>query len=80
MAGGIVLTTTAAALKTGTIGDANQMESLRAQAAEALPASSMAPATASAPGTPGQLAYDATHIYVCIAANSWVRATLAGGF
>lgn len=36
-----------------------------------------APSTASSPGVAGQVAYDATHIYVCIATNSWVRATLA---
>lgn len=35
------------------------------------------PATATSPGTPNQVAYDATHFYVCIATNTWVRATLA---
>jgi len=40
-------------------------------------ASSSAPATASSTGTAGTVAYDATHIYVCIATNTWVRATLA---
>lgn len=35
-----------------------------------------APASATAAGTPGQVAYDATHIYVCVATNTWVRATL----
>lgn len=35
------------------------------------------PTTATSPGTPGQVAYDATHIYVCVATNTWVRATLA---
>jgi hypothetical protein len=39
-----------------------------------------APASATAQGKPGQIAYDATHFYVCVAANTWVRATLAGGF
>lgn len=39
--------------------------------------SGVAPATASSPGLPGQLAYDGTHIYVCVAINTWVRATLA---
>jgi hypothetical protein len=42
-----------------------------------LPASTSAPATASSTGTAGQIAYDSTHIYVCIATNTWVRATLA---
>lgn len=36
-----------------------------------------APATAGATGTAGSIAYDATHIYVCVATNTWVRATLA---
>lgn len=74
---GINLTSAAAAAKCGTIADPNVVETLRAQAAEATPASSSAPASASAPGSPGQIAYDATHIYVCVAANTWVRATLA---
>jgi hypothetical protein len=38
------------------------------------PASSSAPATASSAGVAGQIAYDSTHIYVCIATNSWIRA------
>ena len=25
------------------------------------------------PGTAGQMAYDATHIYVCVAADTWIR-------
>ena len=36
-----------------------------------------APGTATSAGTTGQVAFDATHIYVCIATNVWVRATLA---
>jgi hypothetical protein len=36
-----------------------------------------APATATSAGTPNQVAYDATHLYICIATNTWVRATLA---
>lgn len=35
------------------------------------------PSTAASAGVAGQFAYDATHIYVCIATNTWVRATLA---
>jgi hypothetical protein len=77
MAGGIILTTTAAALKTGTISDSAHMESLRAQAAEAMPVSPNFPALATSPGVPGALAYDATHVYICIAANTWVRAVTA---
>ena len=40
-------------------------------------ASSSVPATATSAGTAGQIAYDATHIYVCIATNSWIRASAA---
>jgi hypothetical protein len=36
-----------------------------------------APATATSAGIAGQVAYDATHIYVCVATNTWVRALLA---
>ena len=36
-----------------------------------------APASATATGTAGTIAYDATHIYVCIATDTWVRADLA---
>lgn len=32
------------------------------------------PTLATDAGSPGQIAYDATHIYVCIASNTWVRA------
>lgn len=35
------------------------------------------PATASSTGTPGQVAYDATHFYLCVQTNVWVRATLS---
>ena len=36
-----------------------------------------APATSSSVGVQGQIAYDSTHIYVCIATNSWIRANAA---
>lgn len=35
------------------------------------------PATAASAGTAGQVAYDATHFYVCVASNTWVRVLLA---
>lgn len=41
------------------------------------PASSSAPTLSTDPGVPGQIAYDSTHIYVCIATNSWIRADAA---
>jgi len=36
-----------------------------------------APASSGAAGSIGEIAWDATHIYVCVAANTWVRATLS---
>jgi hypothetical protein len=42
-----------------------------------VPALVAAPSTASSAGAAGQFAYDATHIYVCVATNTWVRASLA---
>ncbi len=36
-----------------------------------------APALATSAGTPGMVAYDATHLYVCVANATWVRVTLA---
>ena len=35
-----------------------------------------APATATSTGTTGEIRYTSTHIYVCIATNTWVRAAL----
>lgn len=35
------------------------------------------PASATANGTAGQIAYDSGFIYVCVAANTWVRAALS---
>ena len=36
-----------------------------------------APATATSAGVAGTIAYDATHFYVCIATNTWVRTSVA---
>jgi hypothetical protein len=36
-----------------------------------------APATATSQGVVGQVAWDSTHIYVCVSTNTWVRATMA---
>lgn len=36
-----------------------------------------APATASAPGTPGMVAYDSDYIYVCVTTDTWKRAALS---
>lgn len=35
------------------------------------------PASADAPGTQGQVAWDADYVYVCVAANTWKRAALS---
>lgn len=34
------------------------------------------PASASATGTAGQISYDATHYYVCVATDTWMRGPL----
>lgn len=40
-------------------------------------ASSAVPASATAAGVAGTIAFDATHIYVCISTNAWCKATIA---
>ena len=35
------------------------------------------PATASSPGTANQVALSATHLYLCVATNTWVRVALS---
>lgn len=40
-------------------------------------ASSAVPATSTSIGTPGQLAYDAGFLYVCVAPNVWKRVAIA---
>lgn len=34
------------------------------------------PTLANSVGTAGQISFDASHIYVCVAANTWVRGSL----
>lgn len=36
-----------------------------------------APATATSLGEPGQMAYDSSYFYVCVASNTWKRAALS---
>jgi len=36
-----------------------------------------APSTASSTGVAGQIAYDSGHVYICVATNTWKRATLS---
>lgn len=43
----------------------------------AVPEVVAAPATATSTGTAGQIAYDASYFYVCVATNTWKRAALA---
>ena len=38
---------------------------------------SSVPASASANGTAGQLAYDSNYVYVCVSANTWKRSALS---
>lgn len=38
---------------------------------------SRVPTTATSPGSPGMIAWDAGFIYVCTAANSWKRVAIA---
>ena len=35
------------------------------------------PASATAAGSPGEIAYDSTHFYVCVAADTWRRTNLS---
>lgn len=34
------------------------------------------PESATSTGTPNQIAFDATHVYICVAEDTWVRASL----
>lgn len=40
-------------------------------------AASSAPGSATASGVPGALAYTTDHLYVCVAPDTWKRATLS---
>ena len=48
-----------------------------ARTALGVPALVSAPGTATSTGVAGSIAYDSTHIYVCVATNTWVRAAIA---
>ncbi|MBA4319800.1 MAG: hypothetical protein C0412_15480, partial [Flavobacterium sp.] len=37
----------------------------------------VAPASATAPGTVGEIRFDADYMYVCVATNTWKRSPLA---
>jgi hypothetical protein len=53
------------------------IQSSLAAALATVPNLTTVPVSSSALGTAGQIAYDSTHLYVCVAANTWVRTTLA---
>lgn len=42
--------------------------------------SNTVPASNTANGTPGQVAYNSSYIYVCVANNTWGRASLTLGW
>jgi hypothetical protein len=35
------------------------------------------PSASSSAGTPGQIAYDSSHLYVCVANNTWLRVSIS---
>ena len=45
-----------------------------------LAALNTAPSSDSATGTLGEIRFTATHIYVCVATDTWKRVAIAGGF
>lgn len=45
--------------------------------AETLVVATQTPASASATGTAGTIAWDASYIYICTAANTWKRVAIA---
>ena len=38
------------------------------------------PTTSTSPGTKGQVVYDSTHVYICVANNTWIRANTQSSF
>lgn len=46
------------------------------EAIEAPAAVTSTPVTAASPGKAGQIAYDASHFYVCVAQDTWVRVVI----
>jgi hypothetical protein len=55
---------------------ATEISALQASLGSALQSTTV-PVSASAPGTTGQIAFSSTYLYVCVATNTWVRASLA---
>ena len=67
----VVLVSPASAANVRTITTANFANSVAARFV-----SNTAPLSNTAAGSPGQIAYDATSIYICVANNRWGRAAL----
>jgi hypothetical protein len=67
----VVLVNPASSANVRTITTANFANSVAARFV-----SNTAPVSNTSNGSPGQIAYDATSIYVCVANNRWGRATL----
>lgn len=58
------------------IGTSNPSEKLDVDSDVIRVRSPQTPASAGAEGTPGMICWDSNYIYVCIAANTWKRASL----
>ena len=43
---------------------------------EAVEVAQVFPTATNSPGKAGQVAFDTTHLYICIAENTWRRATI----
>lgn len=54
-----------------------EITSLQAKAAVSPSIIDNPPGSPTSAGVPGQIAYDANYLYVCIYTNTWVRASLA---
>jgi hypothetical protein len=59
------------------IDDTGVISAVASPTAGTVPVRAAVPATATSTGTAGQIAWDATFIYVCTATNTWVRAALS---
>lgn len=55
---------------------ASEITALQTSVASA-PLFTAVPASSSALGTAGQIAYNSTYFYVCVATNTWVRTSLS---
>jgi len=58
---------------------ASEISSLQANSAS-YATTTTPPVSSSSAGTPGQIAYNSSYIYVCIATNTWVRASVSNSF